>query len=146
MSFLLIFFFTLVRGPSRSLSLNLSDTRVYEPQTRARLGTNAHLCTVFCAVSPARRFWPLLRTSNRLTPTPNQPSPESAVPVEVDFQPSYPEPQPLDTGLRGAYQADIRGRADADIARERHAAGVCVCERESKREREREFVCVCMCV
>jgi len=33
------FFFTLVTGPSRSLGLKLSDTRVYEPQIRARLGT-----------------------------------------------------------------------------------------------------------
>ena len=33
------FFFTLVTGPRRSLSLKLSDTRVYEPQIRARLGT-----------------------------------------------------------------------------------------------------------
>jgi len=33
------FFFTLVTGPRRSLSLELSDTRVYEPQIRARLGT-----------------------------------------------------------------------------------------------------------
>ena len=32
------FFFTLVTGPTRSLSLKLSDTRVYEPQIRARLG------------------------------------------------------------------------------------------------------------
>jgi len=30
------FFFTLVTGPRRSLSLNLSDTRVNEPQIRAR--------------------------------------------------------------------------------------------------------------
>ena len=29
------FFFTLVTGPRRSLSLKLSDTRVYEPQIRA---------------------------------------------------------------------------------------------------------------
>jgi len=33
------FFFTLVIAPRRSLSLKLSDTRVYEPQIRARLGT-----------------------------------------------------------------------------------------------------------
>ena len=26
------------------MSLNLSDTRVYEPQIRARLGTTAHFC------------------------------------------------------------------------------------------------------
>ena len=39
---LLFFFFTLVTGPGRSLSLMLSDTRVYEPQIRARLGTTAH--------------------------------------------------------------------------------------------------------
>ena len=32
------FFFTLVTGPRRSLSLKLSDTSVYEPQIRARLG------------------------------------------------------------------------------------------------------------
>ena len=32
-------FFTLVTGPSRSLSLTLSDTGVYEPHMRARLGT-----------------------------------------------------------------------------------------------------------
>ena len=31
-------FFTLVTGPRRSLSLKLSDTRVCEPQIRARLG------------------------------------------------------------------------------------------------------------
>ena len=37
---------TLVAGPSRSLSLKLRDTRVYEPQTRTRLGTTAHLCKV----------------------------------------------------------------------------------------------------
>ena len=36
------FFFTLVTGPRRSLS----DTRVYEPQIRARLGTTAHFCEV----------------------------------------------------------------------------------------------------
>jgi len=30
------FFFTLVTGPRRSLSLKLSDARVYEPQIRAR--------------------------------------------------------------------------------------------------------------
>ena len=35
------FFFTLFTGPSRSLSLKLSDTSVYEPQIRARLGTTA---------------------------------------------------------------------------------------------------------
>ena len=36
------FFFTLVTGPGRSLSLKLSDARVYEPQIRARLGTTTH--------------------------------------------------------------------------------------------------------
>ena len=36
-------FFTLVTGPRWSLSLKLSDTRVYEPRIRARLGTTAHL-------------------------------------------------------------------------------------------------------
>jgi len=40
------FFFTIVTGPRRSLSLKLSDTRVYAPQIRARLGTTAHFCVV----------------------------------------------------------------------------------------------------
>ena len=40
------FFFTLVTGPRMSLSLKLSDTSVYEPQIRARLGTTAHFCRV----------------------------------------------------------------------------------------------------
>ena len=40
------FFFTLVTGPRRSLSLKLSDTTLYEPQIRARLGTTAHFCEV----------------------------------------------------------------------------------------------------
>jgi len=35
-----------VTGPRRSLGLKLSDTSVYEPHTRARLGTTAHLCRV----------------------------------------------------------------------------------------------------
>ena len=39
--FFFFFFFTLVTGPRRSLSLKLSETRVYEPQIRARLGTSA---------------------------------------------------------------------------------------------------------
>ena len=34
------FFFTLVTGPRRSLSLKLSDTEVCEPQIRARLGNH----------------------------------------------------------------------------------------------------------
>ena len=38
--FFFFFFFTLVTGPRRSLSLNLSDTKVYEPQIRARLGNH----------------------------------------------------------------------------------------------------------
>jgi len=37
-----VFFFNLVTGPSRSLSLKLSDARVYEPQIRDHLGTTAH--------------------------------------------------------------------------------------------------------
>jgi len=39
-----VFFLTPVTGPRRSSSLKLSDTRVYEPQIRARLGTTTHFC------------------------------------------------------------------------------------------------------
>ena len=45
------FFFTLVTGPRRSLSLKLSDTRVYAPQIRARLGTTAHFFEVVVALN-----------------------------------------------------------------------------------------------
>ena len=53
------FFFTLVTGPRRSLSLNLSHTRVYEPQIRARLGTTAHFrqVVVLNRCLGWRRWW-----------------------------------------------------------------------------------------
>ena len=38
-------FFTLVTGPRRFLSLKLSDTKVYEPYIRARLGKPQHNTT-----------------------------------------------------------------------------------------------------
>ena len=44
--FSFFFFFNRVTGPGRSLILQLSDTGVYEPQIRARLGTTAHFCKV----------------------------------------------------------------------------------------------------
>jgi len=53
------FFFTLVTGPRRSLSLKLSDARVYAPQIRARLGTTTHFWTwtvVPKAMSATREF------------------------------------------------------------------------------------------
>jgi len=50
---------TLVTGPRMSLSLKLSDTRVYEPQIRARLGTAAHFCetVVLKLVQPRMVMW-----------------------------------------------------------------------------------------
>ena len=45
--------FTLVTGPKRSLSLKLSDTRLYEPQLKARLGTTAHVCEMVVRKLPA---------------------------------------------------------------------------------------------
>ena len=39
-SHVFLYFFTLVTGLGRSLNLKLSDTRVYEPQLRARLGNH----------------------------------------------------------------------------------------------------------
>ena len=41
--FFFFFFLSLVTGPRRSLSLKLSDTRVYEPQIPARLGTTGEV-------------------------------------------------------------------------------------------------------
>ena len=43
---ILLFFFTLFTDPRRIWSPKLSDTRVYEPPIRARLGTTAHFCEV----------------------------------------------------------------------------------------------------
>jgi len=69
------FFFTLVTGPRRSLRLKLSDTRVYEPQTRARLGTTAHFCEVVVlklSAVPARRrrvWWRRCPASSSLLPS-----------------------------------------------------------------------------
>jgi hypothetical protein len=37
---LFFFFFTLFTGPRRAFSLKWSDTRVYEPEIRTRLGRN----------------------------------------------------------------------------------------------------------
>ena len=42
----IFFFFTLATGPTRSVSLKLSDARVYEPQIQARPGTTAQFCRV----------------------------------------------------------------------------------------------------
>ena len=51
-------FFTHVTGSRRSLSLKLSDTKGYEPQIRARLGTTAHFCRVVVrGVTRALPFW-----------------------------------------------------------------------------------------
>ena len=46
------FFFPLVTGHRRFLSLRLSDERVYEPQIRARLGITAHFCSVDSDAQP----------------------------------------------------------------------------------------------
>ena len=51
----LFFFIALVTGPRRSLSLQLSDTRVFELQIRARLGTTAK-------ITPAAAKWSAQRT------------------------------------------------------------------------------------
>ena len=74
------FFFTLVTGPSRSLSLKLGDTRVYEPQIRARLGTTTH----FWRVCQGRLTWSssdamqaAVRCSSERTLTTLPPSPSA---------------------------------------------------------------------
>ena len=43
---LLLLLFYSRTGPRRALSLRLSDTRVYEPEKRTRLGRNRELCTL----------------------------------------------------------------------------------------------------
>ena len=55
------FFFTLVTGPRRSLSLKRSDTNVDEPQIRACLGTTAHFCRVVVRMPSLRSSLERLR-------------------------------------------------------------------------------------
>ena len=50
------FFFTLVTGPRRSLSLKLSDAKVYEPQIRARLVIIAHFIAPLGRCAGERRL------------------------------------------------------------------------------------------
>jgi len=57
----LLFLFTLVTGPRRSLSLQLSDTRVYELQIQARLGTTYYLPPSLDFPSP-QELLPLCRS------------------------------------------------------------------------------------
>jgi len=66
-------FFTLVAGPRRSLSLKLSDKRVYEPQIRARLGTTAHLCEVVVLKPPHNGQVMMQACSPNRTPLPDGP-------------------------------------------------------------------------
>ena len=102
-----MFFFTLVPGPRRSLSLKLSDTRVYEPQIPARLGTTAHFCEVpvlklrvqvvgFTAPTPvmSTETVPAQPMQNEMFPT---------FPGVVDSAPSHPLPlhsSAVSSGLR----------------------------------------------
>jgi len=72
------FFFTLVTGPRRSMSLKMSDTRVCEPQIRAHLGTGCRsprllitpppTQTVVCAGCFASLSPPLSQTPNASSP------------------------------------------------------------------------------
>jgi len=52
------FFFTLVTGPRRSLSLKLSDTRVYEPQIRFRIGKRFRVYGLGWGAGAINRFTP----------------------------------------------------------------------------------------
>ena len=61
----LFFFFTLVTGPRRSLRLKLSDTKVYEPQIRARFGNHNTTILGFCRNS----LWPQLSCMCRVRST-----------------------------------------------------------------------------
>ena len=67
-----LFIFTLVTGPRRSLSLKLSDTQVYEPQRRARLGNHNTTILGFCRNS--ERDWYFI--AKQPAPTPHLAHPE----------------------------------------------------------------------
>ena len=72
------FFFTLVTGPSRSLSLKLSDTRVYGPQVRALLGTASHFCEVV-VLKLRTQVWQFPETRN-LKPETRNPKSQNRLP------------------------------------------------------------------
>ena len=104
------FFFTLVTGPRRSLSLKLNDTRVYEPQIRARLGTIAHFCKVVVGM-----------TFSNTSPPPNQLGEEKENEAEFFF-----------TSLAKRRVTPWRDEDWAGWERERQR------ERQGKRENESE--------
>ena len=54
---LLLFFFTLVTGPRRSLSLKLSDARVCEPEIRVSLVTTARGTPLPTGIRPQSPFF-----------------------------------------------------------------------------------------
>ena len=85
--FFFFFFFTLGTGPSRSLSLKLSDTRVYEPQLKA---LSNGVQDKWDTYQRNRGF--VLQTSTDLA--------AREVALEVDFQnkrpPDFPESEELE--------------------------------------------------
>ena len=63
------FFFTLVTGPRRSLSLKLSDTRVYEPQSTPKSHRRSpKKCFILNTKRFVSKIWRLFRTKHVLNP------------------------------------------------------------------------------
>ena len=91
-SFLFFFFFTLVTGPRRSLSLKLSKTRVDEPQIRARLGTTAHLCKV---IVPKLRAVPSCADLIQLSIVLTLGSLQSVLPTSISMERSFLTQHPI---------------------------------------------------
>ena len=81
---LLGFFFTLVTGPRRSLSLKLSDKRVYEPQIRALLGNhNTPILGFYRKSYLTRRGHPAGHRCQRRDPAPCTLNPEPSPPPVI---------------------------------------------------------------
>jgi len=129
------FSFTLVTGPSRSLSLKLRHTRVYEPYIRTRLGTSAHFCIqVYCTVLrqpiSARTRWSLPCGSERWIVLLSHGCPQSCQDTRI-----------LRAALTHMCKFLPITHTHTHTKRERDRQCVCEREREStRRSREREIL------
>jgi len=85
---LFFFFFTLVTGSRRFLSFKLSDTRVYEPQIRARIATTAHFCRGGNILKVVRNF------ACKKKPEPGFDGLMCAIFARQRLQPWKPDPRP----------------------------------------------------
>ena len=104
--FFVFFFFTLVTGPRRSLSLKLSDTKVYEPQIRDFLNSDADVLDTPVDVLDIPANFLNTLTNFLTTPTNLLDTPSDFLDTPADVL--TPSPQPDATSARRPRHASPR--------------------------------------